>query len=80
MIAARVGLTIDADLLHEVDQWVADGEFSNRSRAVQAGLLRLREERGQYQTLLRELVKLDPAEERALAEEWIQGEVPSARS
>jgi Arc/MetJ-type ribon-helix-helix transcriptional regulator len=80
MAVAKVAVTIEADLLREVDQWVAAGEFPNRSRAVQAGLARLREERARHHTLLRELAKLDPDEERALAEEWLQGEAPWPRS
>jgi Arc/MetJ-type ribon-helix-helix transcriptional regulator len=76
MPTAKVAVTIDEHLLREVDSWVAAGDFPNRSRAVQAGLTRLLEERGQRDSLLRELAKLDPAEERALAEEWLGGEVP----
>jgi Arc/MetJ-type ribon-helix-helix transcriptional regulator len=72
---AKVAVTIDANLLKEVDHWVAAGEFPNRSRAVQAGLSRLREDRARRRTLVRELAKLDPAEERAIAEEWLAGEV-----
>jgi len=74
MTAAKVAVTIEADLLREVDQWVAAGEFPNRSRAVQAGLVRLREERAKRHALLRELARLDPAEEHSLAEEWLAGE------
>ena len=74
MPAAKVAVTIDAQLLREVDQWVAAGEYPNRSRAVQAGLARLREERRKRRSFLAELAKVDPAEERALAEEWLVGE------
>ncbi len=80
MAAAKVAVTIEAELLREVDQWVAAGEFPNRSRAVQAGLVRLREERARRHTLLRELAKLDPEQERALAEEWLEGEVAWPKS
>lgn len=74
MAAAKVAVTIDADLLREVDQWVASGEFPNRSRAFQAGLLHLRGEHAKRNALLRELGKLDRDQERALAEEWLAGE------
>ncbi len=74
MPVAKVAVTIDAQLLSEVDRWVASGEFPSRSRAVQAALSRLREERARRGTLLGELAKLDPAEERQLAEEWLRGE------
>ncbi len=79
MTAAKVAVTIETDLLNEVDEWVASGEFPNRSRAVQAGLMKLREERSKQRGLLRELAKLDPAEERALAEEWLADESPWPR-
>lgn len=74
MARAKVAVTIEADLLREVDRWVAEGEFPNRSQAIQAGLARLREERVRRHSLLRELARLDPVEERALSEEWLRGE------
>jgi Arc/MetJ-type ribon-helix-helix transcriptional regulator len=74
MPTAKVAVTVDAELLQEVDRWVAAGEFPSRSRAVQEGLIRLQEQRARRHSLLAELAKLDPAEERALAEEWFAGE------
>ncbi len=74
MPTTKVAVTIDAQLLREVDAWVAAGEFPNRSRAVQAALGRLREDRGKRRSLIAELAKLDPAQERALAEDWLAGE------
>jgi Arc/MetJ-type ribon-helix-helix transcriptional regulator len=71
---AKVAVTIEAGLLEEVNRWVAAGEFPNCSSAVQAGVLKLREERVKHLMLLRELAKLDPVEERALAEECSEGE------
>ncbi len=76
MPTAKVAVTIDVQLLREVDSWVAAGEFPNRSQAVQSALAQLREQRTRHSSLLRELAKADPAEERALAEEWLIGEAP----
>jgi Arc/MetJ-type ribon-helix-helix transcriptional regulator len=76
MPAMKVAVTIDAQLLREVDRWVAAGEFPSRSRAVQEALISLRQQRNRHRSLLAELEKLDPAEERALAEEWLVGEAP----
>lgn len=76
MPTAKVAVTIEEQLLREVDGWVAAGDYPNRSRAFQAGLARLREERQQRRSLLAELAKLDPAEERALADEQLGGEAP----
>jgi Arc/MetJ-type ribon-helix-helix transcriptional regulator len=74
--ASKVAVTVDAQLLQEVDRWVAAGEFPSRSRVVQEGLERLRQERTRRSSLLGELAKLDPAEEQALAEERLVGEMP----
>ena len=76
MSTRKVAVTIDSQLVGEVDQWVANGEFPSRSRAVQAGLTELREKRLKRRSLLAELAKLDPAEEQALADESLVGEAP----
>ena len=73
---AKVAVTIDAQLLREIDRWVAAGEFASRSGVVQAALARLRDERARRSALLGELAKLDPAEERALAEEALAADAP----
>jgi Arc/MetJ-type ribon-helix-helix transcriptional regulator len=74
MRTAKVAVTIEQELLLEVDAWVRAGEFSSRSGAVQAALTRMREERSRRHSLLAELEKLDPEEERRMAEEWLVGE------
>lgn len=71
MAAAKVAVTVDPDLLREVDRWVEGGEYANRSKAFQAGLARLAAEREQRSSLLAELAKIDPTEEKAMAEEWL---------
>ncbi len=80
MATRKVAVTIDQELLRQVDRWVDEGEFPSRSRAVQEGLARLRKDREEQRSLLAELGKLDPAEERALAEEWLDGEAEWPRS
>ena len=80
MPASKVAVTIDQDLLRDVDAWVSAGEYPNRSRAVQTALARLREERGRGRSLLAELAKLDPGEERELADERLAGESDWRRS
>ncbi len=74
MTAAKVAVTIESSLLRKVDRWVAAGEFPSRSRAVQLGLQKLADERERESTYLAELEKLDPEEERALAEERLTAE------
>lgn len=71
MPTAKVAVTIDQGLLREVDRWVAAGEFPNRSQAMQAALRCLREKRSRRRRLLAELSRLDPDEERALADEML---------
>ena len=70
MPKAKVALTIDAELLNRVDDLVARRRFRNRSQAVEAALAeklaRLARTR-----LAEESAKLDPAEERRLADEGL---------
>lgn len=73
MATAKVAVSVDQHLLHELDRWVAVGEFPSRSTAVQIALTALREQRAKH-ALLDELATLDPAEERALADERLAGE------
>ena len=70
----KVAVTIDEQLLREVDRWVAEGEYPSRSRAVQTALEHLRQERTQRHSLLAELARLDPDEERELADEQLTAE------
>jgi Arc/MetJ-type ribon-helix-helix transcriptional regulator len=70
---AKGAVSIDEQLLREVDRWVAEGAFASRSRAVQTALALLKERRTD-QAFLEDLAKLDPAEERALADEFLTGE------
>ncbi len=70
MAATKVAITIDSNLLAELDQLVAQQVFPNRSRAIQEALAdklaRLRRRR-----LAHESAKLVVAEEQGLAEEGI---------
>ena len=74
MATIKVAVTIDADLLAEIDQLVAQHVFPNRSKAIQAALqeklTRMRRSR-----LARESAKLDPKLEQALAEEGMDQEL-----
>ena len=67
-------ITIDERTLMEIDRLVSEHRFANRSRVIQEAvdekLLRLSHSR-----LAAECAKLDPAFERALAEEASAGEL-----
>jgi Arc/MetJ-type ribon-helix-helix transcriptional regulator len=70
MPKTKVALTIDADLLDQVDALVSQQKFRNRSQAIEAALAdklhRLARTR-----LAREAAKLNPAQEKRLADEGL---------
>lgn len=70
MGAAKVAITIKEELLNEIDRWVAEGRYPNRSQAIQAAI-RDKLERVRRKRLVEEAAKLSPKEERALAEEGL---------
>jgi metal-responsive CopG/Arc/MetJ family transcriptional regulator len=74
MTTTKVAVTIDSELLAQVDQLVAQQVFPNRSKAIQEALqdklTRLRRSR-----LARESAKLDPQIEQSLAEEGMDQEL-----
>ena len=66
----RLTITIERDPLRRIDRWVARGLFLNRSLLIQAAV---REKVGRFRRrrLAAQAAKLDPNEERALAEEGL---------
>lgn len=70
MPKTKVALTLDADLLHQVDELVARQKFRNRSQAVEAALAD-KLQRLARTRLAREAAKLNPAEEKRLADEGL---------
>jgi Arc/MetJ-type ribon-helix-helix transcriptional regulator len=68
MATSKVAITLSETTLKEVERWVKQGRYPNRSRAIQAALEEklLRDKR---RRLAEEAAKLDPAEEQAMAEE-----------
>ena len=74
MATTKVAVTIDTELLAQVDKLVSQHVFPNRSKAIQAAiqekLTRLRRNR-----LARESAKLDPQLEQTLAEEGMDLEL-----
>jgi metal-responsive CopG/Arc/MetJ family transcriptional regulator len=74
MPASKVAISIDRELLAELDELVKNRIFSNRSQAVQLSveekLSRMRRKR-----LAEECSKLDPKVEKTLAEEGMAGEL-----
>jgi metal-responsive CopG/Arc/MetJ family transcriptional regulator len=74
MTTTKIAVSLDRNLLAELDRLVAQHVFPNRSRAIQAAvedkLTGLRRTR-----LARECAKLDAQEERSLAEEGMGTEL-----
>ena len=74
MPASKVAISIDSALLAEVDGLVAKEAFASRSQAIQAAV-REKLARMHRSRLAEECAKLDPAFEKAMAEEGMSGEL-----
>ena len=68
MPKSKVAVTLSTEVLEELDALIAQRRFPNRSQAVEAALAE-KLERLSHTRLAREVAKLDPVEEKALAEE-----------
>lgn len=70
MPKSKVALTLDTELLERVDELVAKQRFRNRSQAVEAALAD-KVQRLARTRLARESAKLNPKEEKRLADEGL---------
>ena len=73
MATAKVAITLEQQLLRLVDRWVSQRRFASRSQAIQVAL-REKVDHWKHTRLAEEVKKLNPKEERALAEESFSGE------
>ncbi len=76
MAVAKIAITLDQDILSEVDRLVKRRVFPSRSRVIQEAV-REKVARLSANRLARECARLDPKSEQALAEEGLSGEVAS---
>ncbi len=76
MPSVKVAITLEQETLRQVDSLVARRVFPNRSRAIQTAL-REKIERLEGGRLAAECAKLDPAFERALADEGLGADAAS---
>jgi len=76
MPKTKVALTLDAELLERVDELVAKQRFRNRSQAVEAALAD-KVQRLARTRLARESAKLNPKEEKRLADEGLDDALES---
>ena len=65
---AKVAISLDTRTLRRVDRLVRDARYPNRSQAIEAAVA-AQLDRLERRRLIEDCAKLDPAEERALAEE-----------
>jgi metal-responsive CopG/Arc/MetJ family transcriptional regulator len=70
MRSVKIAITIEEDLLKRLDLLVAESQFPNRSQAVQEAI-RDTLRRMKRNRLASECAKLDPAFEKALADEHL---------
>ena len=69
----KIAITLDEGTVAQIDRWVREGKYANRSRALQRAVDAMLE-REKRARLARELAKLDPEEEKELAEERLGDE------
>ena len=74
MSVAKVAVSMDQDLLTELDRLVAKRKFASRSQAVQAAV-REKIARLKRRRLAEECAKMDPQFEKSLAEEGMDQEL-----
>jgi metal-responsive CopG/Arc/MetJ family transcriptional regulator len=70
MPKAKVAVTLDVRTLRRVDRLVRDARYPNRSQAIEAAIAE-QLDRLERRRLVEECGKLDPAAERAMAEEGL---------
>jgi metal-responsive CopG/Arc/MetJ family transcriptional regulator len=73
MPADKIAITLDRELVKEIDRGVKSGLYRNRSRAIEEAV-REKLDRHRRSRLSVEARKLDRKEEQALAEEGMTGE------
>ena len=66
----KIAVTLDRQTVADLERWVREGRYRNRSRALQSAV-NLLNEREKRTGLARELAKIDPKEERELAEQGL---------
>ena len=71
----KIAVTLDQRTVADLDRWVREGKYPNRSRALQSAV-DLLSEREKRTRLARELSKLDPREEKGLADEGLSDAWP----
>ena len=66
----KIAVTLEKETVAEVDRWIREGKYPNRSSALQSAVTLLAE-REKRRRLTRELGKMDRREEQRMAEEGV---------
>ena len=74
MASAKIAITMDERTLDRLDRLVKERVFPNRSKAIQDAVEE-KLEKLERNRLARGCAKLDPAVEKAIAEEGVYGEL-----
>jgi Arc/MetJ-type ribon-helix-helix transcriptional regulator len=69
-VVQKIAVTLDKRTVADLDRWVSEGKYPNRSRALQSAV-NLLSEREKRTRLVRELAKIDPQEEKQMAEQGL---------
>ena len=69
-VVQKIAVTLDQRTVADLDRWVKEGRYPNRSRALQSAVNVLSELEKRTR-LVRELAKIDPKEEKQLAEQGL---------
>ena len=75
MSSSKIAITLESDVLSEVDALVKKRMFPSRSRAIQVAVKEKVERLGKN-LLAQECANLDPEYEKALAEEGLRADLP----
>ena len=73
MPASKIAITVEEDIVRQIDRLVREGKYKSRSNAIQEAL-KDKLKGWRRKRLLDELSKVDPEEERELSEEALHGE------
>jgi Arc/MetJ-type ribon-helix-helix transcriptional regulator len=66
----KIAVTLEQSTVADLDRWVREGKYPNRSRALQSAVNLLGE--GEKRTrMARKLARIDPTEERHLADQGL---------
>lgn len=70
MAKAKIAISLEEDLVKEIDRWVSEGQYPSRSKAVQE-TLKEKITNWRRKRLIEEVSKLNSKEEQAMTEEAI---------